>query len=181
MRDDIHKRVPVSQAMRSVLRGCMRTADRQQPDVLRAKAIPALLKDLRANFDATIAAKLAVEASTPSLFGLEGVSAQPRSALQSEALSLLATKQAQTVSDALGGAVASHITSVVSETDACMVAAGVSRQERLDVINSLRSALTDAAGPAIASYLQGERPASTEKVKLDDFISLGPNASRGPG
>ena len=177
MRDDIHKRVPVSPAMRVVLRNAMRTADRQQPDLLRAKAIPALVKDLKASLDAAVAAKLIVEAEAPGLFGFEGVSAPPRSALQSEMLALLATKQASTVSDALAGAVASHIISVVSETDACMLANGVSRSERLEVVDALRTALADAAAPAIAIYLQGERPAPIAKVQLDDFLALGPRAS----
>lgn len=177
MRDDIHKRVPVSAAMRVLLRNAMRTADRQQPELLRTKALPALVKDLKASLDAAVSAKLVVEAVSPGLFGFEGVSAPPRSALQSETMALLATKQASTISDALGGAVASHITSVISETDACMVAAGVSRSERLDVVGALRTALSDAAGPAIAAYLQGERPAPSRKVQLNDALALGPRAT----
>lgn len=178
MRDDIHKRVPVSPAMRAVLRGCMRSADRQQPELLLSKAVPALVKDMRANLDAGVTAKLVVEADSPSLFGFEGVSAPPRSALQSEALNLLAGSKVQTIGEALGAAIASHITSVVSETNACMIAEGVSRSERLEVVGALSATLTEAAGPAIAAYLQGGRPAPVAKVQLDDVLALG---LRAPG
>lgn len=177
MRDDIHKRVPVSPAMRAVLRGCMRSADRQQPALLIAKAVPALVKDIKANLDASVTAKLVVESASPSLFGFEGVSASPRSALQTEALNLLAGSKVQTISEALGAAIASHITSVVSETNACMIAEGVTRSERLEVVGALSSTLTEAAGPAIAAYLQGDRPTSVARVQLDDVLALGPRAS----
>lgn len=177
MRDDIHKRVPVSPAMRAVLRGCMRTADRQQPELLLARAVPALVKDIKANLDAAVTAKLVVESDAPSLFGFEGVSAQPRSALQTEALNLLTSNKVATVGEALGAAIASHITSVVSETNACMIAEGVSRSERLEVVGALSSALTEAAGPAIAAYLQGDRPAPVAKVQLGDALTLGPRAA----
>lgn len=156
----------------------MRSADRQRPDLLLAKAIPALIKDMRANLDNAVTAKLVGESDTPSLFGFEGVSAPPRSALQTEALSRLTSNQAPTVSEALGGAIASHITSVVSETNACMIAEGVNRSERLEVIGALNSALTEAVGPAIAAYFQGERPAPAAKVQLDEILTLG---SRAPG
>ncbi|MDP1616498.1 hypothetical protein [Phenylobacterium sp.] len=177
MRDDIHKRVPVSQAMRAVLRGCMRSADRQQPELLIAKAAAALTKDVRANLDAALSGVIAAEANEPGLFGFEGVSAAPRSALQTEVIILLNNNQAANLGDALKAALASHITSVVSETNACMIAEGVHRSERQEVIATLSSVLAEATSPAVATYLQGERPPAPAKIQLDDLLVLGPRAS----
>lgn len=176
MRDDIHKRVPVSQAMRAVLRGCMRSADRQQPELLIAKAGVALGKDVRVNLDAALSGMITAEAREPSLFGFEAVSAPPRSALQTEVINLLHNNQAANLGDALQGALVSHITSVVSETNACMIAEGVSRSERQEVIATLSWVLAEATGPAVATYLQGERPPAPAKVQLDDLLALGPRA-----
>jgi hypothetical protein len=176
MRDDIHKRVPVSQAMRAVLRGCTRPADRQQPELLIAKAAAALGKDVRANLDAALSGTVAAEANEPGLFGFEGVSAPPRSALQTEVINLLNKNQAANLGDALQSALVSHITSVISEFNACMVAEGVKRSERQEVIATLSSVLAEATGPAVATYLQGERPPAPAKVQLNDLLVLGPRA-----
>ncbi|NBB53385.1 hypothetical protein GVN24_34465 [Rhizobium sp. CRIBSB] len=141
-----------------------------------AKAVSALAKDLKANMDVSVTAKLAAEVATPNLFGCEGISAKPRSALQTEALSLLANGNAPTVSIALEAAVVSHITSVISETNATLIAEGVSRAERATRIQALRTALSDASAAAVAEYLGQRAPAPRAKIGLGDAIALGPRA-----
>lgn len=178
MRDDIHNRVPLSPAFRSLLKRCTNAAYQQQPEGLQKFAIRAVQSMIASGCSQDVIRRLDAEAKTPNLFGSQIVSLPHASAIQSDLVDAL--RCGNDAATALAIAAKAQVNGMSLEVEAGLRAAGASRREAASAAMAMREALIGSAETAAAHFVSGTRPAiPASELQLTSLLPLGPAARVG--
>lgn len=178
MRDDIHNRVPLSPAFRSLLSRCTNTAYQQKPEGLQRYAAKAVESIITSGCSRELLRRLDAEANMPNLFGSALISLPPTSALQSDLVDALRVGGSNS-QQALAKATRGQVEGMCLEVEASLRAAGANRAEAASTTRTMRNALHASIDTVTARVIGGDRSQITRPVLAASTILPLGQAARG--
>lgn len=177
MRDDIHKKAPISRVLQSVLKHALLPADQARPYLLIDLAVRALTMELRAQVTPTLRSALQAQAEAPLLFQGMDANVPALSRLQAD----VAAYSGADIQVAMERGARDHVRVLCNETLAALIAADRDRARIQAGVEAFNAALLSAIPRAVVACLDPDSTSvSNRKVTLDEALPLGSRAKGGP-